>query len=256
MIDKWINRNCIVLIKVTCFSLLFCFLVIVSIGYIVYEKTDLYRKVLTKVGLMDYNVDNTRRQVEWRVLEGWANSIEKMNLNADVVFYGNSIIYESNFQLFFSDLRVCNLGCNRDDLDDLIFRSFMIKSAKPQKIFVLGGINRLMDTSLEDFEKKYSLLIDTIIKQNPSAEIFLQSMLPVNVEMEIGSRYKDCVNKIKQANIIIKRISMSRQCVFVDLYTAYNVNDLLPTKLTRDGVHLTPDAYAIWAQLIKPYLLR
>lgn len=226
-----------------------------SILYITCVKTDLFERLIAKAGLIDYDSSESRHQIEFRCLEGWANSLGKQLKPFDIVFYGNSITFESDFQSLFPNLKICNLGCNRDGLDDLVHRSFIIRSAKPSKIFILGGINNIIDISLEEFEAKYTIMVDTIIKQNPSSHIYLQSLLPVNIEMGIGSRYLGCQEKIKKANKIIKTISHTRDCHFVDLYSIYQVNDLLPRKYTRDGLHLYPQAYEIWAQAISPYLL-
>jgi lysophospholipase L1-like esterase len=73
--------------------------------------------------------------------------------------------------------------------------------------------------------------------------------------MEIGSRYVDCQEKIKEANIVINNISKVKGCIFIDLYSAYQVNDSMPKKYSRDGLHLYPEAYSIWARVISPYLL-
>lgn len=224
----------------------------VALIYISCFKTDFYYRVLAKCGYMNYSVSESRHRIEYRCLEGWYNTLSEMNIQADIVFYGNSITYEGDFQSFFSNKCVLNMGCNRDDLDDLINRSFLIRSVHPRKIFVLGGINRLMDINLKEFESKYLTMVDTIIKQNPSASLFVQSILPVNVDMELGHRYVDSVDKIKKANNIIKKIATKKKCVYVDLYGAYQIHDSLPRKYTRDGVHLKPDAYYIWAQTIRP----
>lgn len=235
-----------------CVVIIICqFIVIV---YISCKKTDLCYRLLSKCGLVSYSVSRNRHHIEYRCLEGWANCLSKLNNNIDIVFYGNSITYESSFQQFFPQFGVCNLGCNRDDLDDMIHRAFIIKSVHPKKIFVLGGINRLMDITLKDFESKYELLVDTISSQNPSATIYLQSILPVNPDMELGVRYIDCLDKIKEANVIIKNIATNRKCIYVDLYNAYQDNDTLPSIFTRDGLHLKPDAYRIWATTIKQYV--
>ena len=210
-------------------SLVINVIMITSCG-IACQKTDICKKLLAKIGLTDYNNAYTRHQIEYRCLEGWANCIKKYDNDRDVVFYGNSITYESDFHKLFPDIKICNLGCNRDDLDDMIHRSFIIKNVRPHKIFVLGGINSIINISLEKFGEKYNTLVDTIMNQNPTSQVYLQSLLPVNVEMDIGSRY-------------------------VDLYSAYQVNDSMPKKYTRDGLHLCPEAYSIWARVISPYLL-
>lgn len=227
---------------------------ILAFFYISCIKSDICYRVLSKTGFIEYDVANIRHQMEYRCLEGWSNSLSKQYINFDVVFYGNSITYESDFQKYFPQLHVSNLGCNRDDLDDLIHRSFLIKSVHPHKIFLLGGINSIINVSLEEFEHKYIALVDTIRKQNPYAQLYLQSLLPVNVEMEIGSRYRDCFRKIKEANKIIKIIALSKGCQYVDLYSSYQINDSMPRKYTRDGLHLYPEAYSIWAETIYPYL--
>lgn len=242
------------------FMRILLFSILVNIGlflvllYISCVKTDFCYRVFSKMGIIEYNIANNRHLIEKRCLEGWANCLSKQKIIADVVFYGNSITYESDFQKFFPQLHISNLGCNRDDLGDLIHRSFLINSLHPRKVFLLGGINSIINVPLEEFEHKYRVLVDTIRKQNPYAQLYLQSILPVNVEMEIGSRYRDCQREIKEANEIIKNIALLKGCHFVDLFAAYQINDSMPRKYTRDGLHLYPEAYSIWAKTIYPYL--
>lgn len=245
MRDKKVSLIMSLSLNVIMFMLLF---------YIACIKTDFCDRAFAKVGLSDYKIEETRYLIEKRCLDGWTNTIKKMNVSADVVFFGNSITYESDFQRIFPNLKICNLGCNRDDLDDLIRRSYMINSVTPRKVFVLGGINRLIDMSNDDFQNKYETLVDTIVKQNPEAEVYLQSLLPVNTEMELGARYAGYIEKIKDVNEIIHRISKDRRLEFIDLYSVYQVNNSLPSKYTRDGIHLKSDAYYKWAELITPYL--
>lgn len=243
-----------VLMRALFFSMLINVGLLFGIFYISFVKTDLCYRALAKLGFVEYDIIKQRQKIEYRCLEGWSNCLSKQHAKTDAVFYGNSITFESDFQFLFPQAHVCNLGCNRDNLDDMIHRSFIIRSVKPQKVFLLGGINSILDISLDMFEKKYKVLVDTIMIQNPSAQLYLQSMLPVNIEMEIGARYKGCQEKIKEANRIIKMISQNKGCQYVDLYSAYQVNDSMPRKYTRDGLHLYPEAYSIWAQSIYPYL--
>ena len=140
-------------------SLVINVVLLISFFYVVCLKTDMSKKLLAKMGLTSYNNAFMRHQIEYRCLEGWANCLRKCNDTMDVVFYGNSLTFESNFHELFPNLKICNLGCNRDNLDDLIHRSFIINKVSPHKIFVLGGINSILDISLEDFNTKYLTLI-------------------------------------------------------------------------------------------------
>lgn len=235
-------------------SLLLNAALIIVLTYITCIMTDLSDRFMSKIGMGSYSVVDSRHHIEKRCIEGWNNTLDKMKINSDVVFYGNSITFASNFQTQFPHLSVCNLGCNRDDLDDLIYRSFLISSVHPKKIFVLGGINCLREISLQKFRMKYETLVDTIKKQNPYSELYVQSILPVNISMKIGSRYNGYKEKIKKVNAIIRDVSEKKKCVFVDLYSIYQVDDSLPQRYTPDGLHLYPDAYLKWGDYISSYL--
>lgn len=235
-------------------SLLLNIVLIAILLYVICVKTDLYSRLTANMGLSTYSVVESRHRVEFRCIEGWTNTLRKMDIKANAVFYGNSITFESNFQKDYPQLLICNMGCNKDDLDDMISRSFLIGSVHPQKIFILGGINGLQNLQLMDFRRKYETLVDTIIAQNPHSQVFLQSLLPVNVKMEIGSRYVGEQKKIKEANSIVRDISLKKNCTYIDLYSAYQSHDSLPMKYTRDGLHLYPEAYSLWSRIISPYL--
>lgn len=217
-------------------------------------ETNITDEILVKLGLqkeIEIPYDN---KSEFLVAEAWANSLSKLNIDADVVFYGNSITFDSNFHQSFPNLIICNMGCKGDDLDDLINRSFLISSVHPKMIFIMGGINKLSQLSLDCFEKKYELMVDTIKKQNPQARVILQSLLPVNVNLKYGKQYSDCIDRIRNANSIIKEIAISSGVEYIDLYSVYNERNTLPLKYTEDGLHLKNEAYSRWANCISRYL--
>lgn len=93
------------------------------------------------------------------------------------------------------------------------------------------------------------MLLDSI----PNADIYLQSILPVNTDMK-----KDLditPDKIIEANKVIKRFADAHpRCYYVDLFSVYELNGIMPPKLTRDGVHLFPQSYDKWAEKIRPYM--
>lgn len=217
-------------------------------------KTDLIDQFLIKIGSKKKVEIPFEYKSEYHLIESWANSLSKMDVNADVVFYGNSITYESDFQKYFPDIVICNMGCKGDDLDDLINRSFLISSVHPKKIFILGGINDFSQISLDTFKEKYHYLVNTIKQRNPNSQIFLQSLLPVNVNLLYGRQYINCISKIKCGNDIIKEIATTSGLYYIDLYSRYQENDSLPYRFTNDGLHLKQSAYSVWANCIANYL--
>lgn len=235
-------------------SILMNVLFVVFTYYIMCVKTDFYDRLCSKFGFGTYSVVDNRHYIEHRCLQGWSNTLSKLNVKADVVFYGNSITYGSDFQKDYPDLLVINMGCNRDDLDDLINRSFLIKSVRPHKIFVLAGINGIKEIQLSEFKRKYEILVDSIKTQNPNSIIYLQSILPVNTKIGIGSRFAGYQGKIKDANNIIRSIAENRECTYVDIFSLYQIDDSLPQRYTSDGLHLKPEAYSIWSRCLESYL--
>ena len=239
--------------KVLYLSIALNIIAVILLIYISCIKTDFGNRCLIKIGLLEQKTIPFSWRPEFPKIEGWANSLTKMDIKADAVFYGNSITFQSDFQDSFPQARICNLGCNFDDLDDLINRSFLTKSVNPDMIFILGGINKFYETKLDVFQQKYEVLVDTIMRQNPQAKIFLQSLLPVNPSLRYGKRYSHSAEQIKNANLIIKKISSSKGCTYIDLYSLYSENDTLPIKYTEDGLHLKPEAYTLWSEKISPY---
>lgn len=118
-------------------------------------------------------------------------------------------------------------------------------------MFVLTGINGLHRKSEKAFEVQYQRMVDSIINVVPQAEIYLQSILPVNHSMCNGRASSE---KIKQSNETIAIIAARSGCVYVDLWSLYEKDGEMPKELTRDGVHLKPEAYERWMDEIRKYI--
>lgn len=213
--------------------------------YIVFYKTDLYKRVASQFG---YFVATPSRQDDVCIL-AWTNTLRKLNLKVDVVFFGNSITCDGNFQEYFPQKIICNLGYPGEDIKGMIRRVEQIAVVHPSQVFVMSGINGLKEQSLDDFKIQYEFLVDKIIQQVPSAEIYIQSILPISK----SSNYCDNF-KIIQANEIIKIIALERHLIYIDLYKLYAVDQFLPDNLTTDGVHLRLAAYEVWANRVRSYI--
>ena len=237
-------KNCVL-----CFSLIgnvILFALLVFIGCI--KTTFVYSK-LERLGIT--KLDPAQRGDYW-CIRGWTNTLEKLHINTNVVFFGNSIICGSNFEEYFPNIGICNLGYPGDNTDGMLLRVNQIKAVNPEKVFVMAGINGLYVQTEQVFAKKYTTLVDSIISAVPKAKIYLQSILPVNPSMNGGKmrNYK----AIAQRNEIIREIAKQKGCIYVDLYNLYAVDGIMPAELTRDGVHLFPESYDRWANEIRKYI--
>lgn len=169
-------------------------------------RSHIFELELQKYGFI--GVDPTKR-ADYRAIVGWTNTLEKLDIDVDVVFFGNSITRFSDFQHFFPHVKICNLGYGGDRTQDMIARVGQIKAVKPEKVFLMCGINDVLSCSDEQFERNYKILIDSIRNAVPQAELYLQSILPVNPTMEQGKVFKKHTNKIVRWNEIIRNVADS-----------------------------------------------
>lgn len=224
-------------------------LLLALVIYIGCVKTNYITSKLERLGIM--KVDPKKRGDYW-CIQGWTNTLEKLHLDVDVVFFGNSITRGSSFEKYFPNVSICNLGYPGDTTDGMLLRVNQIKAVHPEKVFVMAGINGLRIQTEQVFTEKYSTMVDSIKQAVPDARIYLQSILPVNPSMRGGKpSFKE---KIVKSNEIIRRIAGQKGCVYVDLYRLYAVDGIMPAELTRDGVHLLPESYDRWAEEIRKYI--
>ena len=170
----------------------------------------------------------------------------------DVLFYGDSLTAGGNFDEFFPDLIVVNLGINGATLEDLTEWVPKVSAHHPDKIFVMAGGNNLDAGNVEECTELYRGLLDALREACPDAEIFVESMLPL--DKAIASK-ANCPNRVIRAfNGRVEALAAEYGMTFVDIYPAYEDRGGLNSALTEDGIHLKDDAFGLWAEIVRPYL--
>lgn len=216
-------------------------LLIAAVVYIGGYKTDYFKRVharLTHTPYVPERSDNC-------CVDSWNNCIEKLDMQVDVVFFGDSHIAGGDFQMALPKVKSINLGYIGEDTKGMLRRVEAITAVQPEKVFLMGGINGLHNQSLDDFEFWYAALVDSIRDAVPDAELYLHTLLPVTA----WSDYCDNT-KITEANKIIARIAADRHLTLIDLHSRYAVNNALSDSMSYDGLHLIPSSYAGWYELI------
>lgn len=183
-----------------------------------------------------------------KCLQAWTNSLRQMNAKADIVFFGDSLTYYGDFASVFPDKVVCNLGLRGDTIQGMIDRVEQVRMLEPKQVFLMAGINDVSNVSVDEFEVLYNCLLDTLIQKVPKSGLVVQSILPVNNQ----SFSISCDSKqISACNNRIQKIVEERGLDYLDVYPLYEEDGRLPLELTRDGVHLTTDAYARWYYVLE-----
>ena len=218
---------------------------IAALYYIACVKTDFSKRMMAKIKHETY----VPEREDDSCVASWNNCIEKLDMEVDVVFFGDSETAGGDFQKAFPDVKSINLGYVGEDVKGMLRRVDAIKAVKPKKVFLMAGINGLQQQTMEEFEYWYVALVDAIRESVPEAELYIESILPV-------TSYSDyCDNeKIVEANVIVQKIAEERGLTYLDIYSQYAVNWALPDEMSYDGLHLTQDAYLIWYNAIKEYI--
>lgn len=120
-----------------------------------------------------------------------------------------------------------------------------VVAQKPEKIFILEGINELWSPNAAILAR-YREILRRINQGSPKTLVFVQSVLPVVNRADLSN------DKIRELNAGLKTLCAEmHNCVYVDLFTHFAVNGALNESLTTDGVHLRPDGYKLWQSLIE-----
>lgn len=215
-----------------------------SIGYVVYKIGE-HKQILYKLGLIE--LSDCDRADYWSV-QAWSKSIEKLNLQCDVCFFGHSQIYGADFKKAFPNKSIVELGYPGDNLEGMLRRVDQIRSVHPEQIFIMAGTNSL-HYKKRLFEQLYSDLIIKVKEQNPNASLYLFTILP-QCNGLMGDTTLNAL--IRERNTFINSIAKSDICVgIVDIYSLYsNENGCLMKEVTDDGLHLLPNGYSLCYQSI------
>ena len=208
-------------------------------------KCNYHRKILMKLGLVEQSCP-----INWAAFS-WNSCMEKLEYRADVVFFGDSIIRGGNFHKRFQHLKIVNLGSSGDSLAAMIRRIDGARVLSPKKVFLLGGINGLTDMNIKKTAAKYEELLNKLQEKIPAAQIYVHSVLPISRKKQL----QICKNStIIKFNEMIKEIASRKGLEYVELHSSYFKNGELNPAMTKDGIHLLPEAYESWYERIEGHL--
>lgn len=169
---------------------------------------------------------------------------------SDIVFLGDSLTNACEWHEFFKNVRLKNRGISGDTTNGVLNRIDEVIDSKPQKIFIMIGINDLnQGVKVEDVFNNYRMILKLFQEKAPQAEVFVQSLLPLNN----GKFSNNGVNhKIIELNAKLKDLAQEFSFHYIDLYSSFlDSNNQLDARYTLDGIHLNGQGYLVWKGLIE-----
>ncbi|WP_420267233.1 GDSL-type esterase/lipase family protein [Candidatus Magnetominusculus dajiuhuensis] len=182
-----------------------------------------------------------------------------------IVFLGDSLTAFADLNEMFPDGNMINRGVYGDTSRDMYNRLGAVIHDAPKKIFIMAGINDIIrGQSVDGLILTYNKILNVLIRKLPNTEIYVISILPVNIEVEPPDLYIK-YNLYINTNVIIANEKIKQTVVkykdkykikYLDIYGAfvYTGTIKLNPLFTYDGVHLTHEGYATWKQQIERYV--
>lgn len=167
------------------------------------------------------------------------NDFAQDNNTYKVLFMGDSITEGGSFENIIPNSK--NAAVGGDYIHCVKFVIPYVIKYNPEKIYLMIGINSLRDFTFEECKSQYKELIEIMLESFPDVEIVLESVLPISIKNQ----------SIVYFNEYIKQLSCEYNLIYLDLYKYYAFNNVLPAELTIDGLHLSPNGYKIWYQVLK-----
>lgn len=205
-------------------------------------------------GIKAQDVDNLYEtdMYKKRIAEFRENPIKENQ----IVFLGNSLTQGGEWNVYFPKANPINRGISGDNTDGMLARLKEIIDAKPQKVFLLAGINDISQNKTnKEILTNVKQIILRIQQGSPKTEIYVQSLLPINNTFK---RYTRLIGKEKQVvayNKLLSKKCKKLKVTFINLYPFFlNKEHLLDPNYTSDGLHLNDDGYLIWVKQLYPYL--
>nr|WP_290443621.1 GDSL-type esterase/lipase family protein [Sporolactobacillus kofuensis] len=172
----------------------------------------------------------------------------------NIVFVGDSITQRCEWDELFNNSSIRNRGIDYDTTGNILSRIGEITKGKPEKIFIMAGINDLQrGVSKDKLLSNYKYILSIIKDKSPNTKVFVQSILPVNTDTNTSFIFTN--NDIKNVNSQLQKIAGGFGYKYINLYKVFadNKNQLKPY-LTKDGIHLAGEGYLLWKKAIINYV--
>jgi lysophospholipase L1-like esterase len=166
----------------------------------------------------------------------------------DIVFIGDSITDGAEWGELFPTVKIANRGINGDRTDSVLKRMDSIYATSARRAFMMIGINDFTSgMSVGEVFENYSNIVSKLTAQE--MKVYIQSTI-------IAGKQKEKLNKkIAKLNKKLQKLATKSESVtYIDLNFRMAQDKLLNAMYSRDGVHLNGEGYAVWKEIITPYI--
>ena len=210
-----------------------------------------------------------RSAAGWKKGKGWwaqmydIDSLCQNSGKADLLLIGNSITQgwggtrtlttykpgQKAADQYFRNIKWINAGISGDRTQHVAWRikNGHYKACNPDVVVLTIGVNNFRYNTAEEIVKGIELDLDLIRDKMPDTKILLFGPLPTGIES--GSDQRKKYNKVHNLIRPLGKEENITYCNMTDQLTEKN-GKLNPNYYSKDGIHLIPKGYEIWASYI------
>ena len=188
--------------------------------------------------------------------ESFNRKVAELGDKSQVIFIGDSItqgwegagkeVWADNYAKYDA----INLGIGGDRTQHVLWRlqNGNLEGLNPKAAVVMIGTNNSNgeDNTSEQIADGVRAIVEKLRGELPNTKILLVSIFPR------GENPNPQRGKVLQANQIIQKLADGENVIWVDFGHKFLTEDgRIPANLMPDYLHLTPEAYQIWAASIE-----
>ncbi|MES2448446.1 MAG: GDSL-type esterase/lipase family protein [Bacteroidota bacterium] len=217
-----------------------------------------FKKIAFLLGLIAIVTQANAQTAKWdstyrpgKYVEQVAKFKAEQTSKKDYVFLGNSITAGTDWAKLLNLPQAKNRGISGDITFGVLERLQDIIDGKPKKVFILIGINDISRNIPDSLIlRNYKLMIDRIRKGSKKTQIYFNTLLPVNASFGKFKNHYGKDDHILYINSEIKKLA-AKKITIIDLYQQFlDKDNHLKAELTKDGLHLIPEGYQVWAKFL------
>ena len=173
----------------------------------------------------------------------------------NIVMLGNSLTERGAWADILQDSLVLNRGIGGDCVAGMTARLGAIVAGNPRAIFLMAGVNDLIFSKItpEALLGQYERLLDAIRTASPRTTVFIQSLLPLD-ETQNEEYFAGKNARIEAFNTLLCDMARRRGLDYIDIRSRMARDGKMPAEYTVDGIHLNAAGYAVWSDVLRPYL--
>lgn len=175
----------------------------------------------------------------------WTSVFGYQEKKIDIVMYGDSITFGGDWVDLLKRENIINRGIVADTTEGFILRLDEIFTFNPKICFIMGGINDIAKgVPIEEIYSNIIIIIETLKTKK---------ITPI-VQSTLYTRKLKYNEKVWILNKLLADYARREGITFIDVNKKLAKNNKILNKYTFDGIHLSKNAYILWAGELRKIL--